>query len=215
VDLLSQLIHQLSEPAQLWTPSGDVAATNSRFNELLGLDSGLDWAAEGRRFVDDPQLSVAGAKELAQRGLTGAAVEIAALPYTPPTFNSGDQPPQSLRLFIRLRPLWNDQEELAFVLCTITEYATVSERLEHDLMRSQKMENVETLASSVAHEFNNLFTGIRGLTELIRDASEEDSEEALQLRPRNAPLAAPTHDGRLHEACPAATTAPGSQAPAD
>src|SRR5262249_42793985 len=65
-----------------------------------------------------------------------------------------------------------------YVLCTVTEYATVSERLEVDLMRSQKMENVETLASSVAHEFNNIFTGIRGLTELICDAVEGDSEVA-------------------------------------
>jgi signal transduction histidine kinase len=178
VHLLSQLIMQLGEPAQLWTPSGDVAATNQRFNELLGLESGLDWAGEGRRFIDDPQLSVAGANELARKALAGAPMDIAALPYTPPMISSSGQPPESLRLFIRLRPIRDPEGALAYVLCTITEYATVTERIEHDLMRSQKMENVETLASSVAHEFNNIFTGIRGLTELICDSVDKDSEVA-------------------------------------
>jgi len=177
VDLIRQLVMQLGEPAQLWTASGDVAVTNARFNELLGLDRDLDWSADGRRFIDDPQLSVGGARELAQRALAGSPVDIASLPYTQTVFGRADQPPESLRLFIRLRPLRDGAGSPSYVLCTITEY-TVSERLEHDLMRSQKMENVETLASSVAHEFNNLFTGMRGLTELICDAVPEDSEVA-------------------------------------
>lgn len=179
LDVLTQLITQLSEPAQLWTSAGDVVATNPRFNQLLGLEGGTDWGSEGRRFIDDPQLGVAGARELALKALGGAAVEIASLPYTPPMIGgNGAHPPASLRLFIRLRPIKNEDGQLEYVLCTVTEYATVSERLENDLMRSQKMENVETLASSVAHEFNNLFTGIRGLTELICDAVAEDSEVA-------------------------------------
>jgi signal transduction histidine kinase len=179
VGMLPQLIAQLAEPAQLWTPNGDVVATNQRFNELLGLSADMDWGAEGRRFIDDPQLSVAGARDLALKALGGAPVEIASLPYTPPMIGSnGAHPPESLRLFIRLRPLKDDDGKVEYVLCTVTEFATVSERLENDLMRSQKMENVETLASSVAHEFNNLFTGIRGLTELICDAVDKDSEIA-------------------------------------
>ncbi|MDQ3023586.1 MAG: hypothetical protein M3R04_04245, partial [bacterium] len=119
-----QLILQLGEPAQLWTPSGHVAATNERFNELLGLAPGLNWAAEKRRFVDDPQLGGTGCRELALKALGGSTVDIAALPYTPPGFSSGDKPPESLRLFMRLRPLWNEDNTLAYVLCTITEYAT-------------------------------------------------------------------------------------------
>ena len=43
-------------------------------------------------------------------------------------------------------------------------------------MRIQKMENLETLASGVAHEFNNIFTGIKGLTDLIRDEVDASSE---------------------------------------
>jgi signal transduction histidine kinase len=178
LDLLKQLIAQLSEPAQLWSPAGDVVATNERFNVLLGLERGLDWQSAGRRFVDDPQLEAAGARDLAQKALTGAPVDIASLPYTPTVFGENGHPPESLRLFIRLRPILGGDEQLAYVLCSVTEFTLVSERLENDLMRSQKMENVETLASSVAHEFNNLFTGIRGLTELICDAVDKDSEVA-------------------------------------
>jgi two-component system, cell cycle sensor histidine kinase and response regulator CckA len=178
VDLLAQLISHLSTPAQLWTPGGDVVATNRAFNELLGLDPATDWQAENRRFVDDPQLSTASAKPSILRALLGTAADILSLDYMPPRLGGAGDPPDSLRLNIRLRPLWREEDQLAYVLCTISDYAVVSERLEHDLMRSQKMENVERLASGVAHEFNNLFTGIRGLSELIRDAAPEGSEIA-------------------------------------
>lgn len=175
VEPVSQIVLQLSTPAQLWTPTGDVLVTNAPFNELLGLPPSTRWQPEGRRLVDDPQFSAPNVRELFTKALTGVPVDIAALPYTPLKAGA-DGPPDSLRLFLRLRPLWTGDGELAFVFCGINDFALVGERLEHDLMRSQKMENVETLASGVAHEFNNLFTGIRGLTELIRDAAEDGSE---------------------------------------
>jgi signal transduction histidine kinase len=81
-----------------------------------------------------------------------------------------------LVLFLTLRPLFDDSGELIAVVCLIADYASGRARYEQDLMRSQKMENIERLASGIAHEFNNLFTGIKGMTELIKDEVPKSSE---------------------------------------
>ncbi len=49
------------------------------------------------------------------------------------------------------------------------------ERLEEKLRQSQKMESIGTLAGGVAHEFNNILSGIMGYTEIARDDAPEES----------------------------------------
>ena len=98
------------------------------------------------------------------------------------------------------------------------------------MMRIQKMENLETLASGVAHEFNNIFTGIKGLTDLIRDEVDATSEiyefadgdpaehrarrgpdpAAFHLRARDAPQPAPRMISRLPQERPAADADAGA-----
>lgn len=51
-----------------------------------------------------------------------------------------------------------------------------AQRDDAELLRIQRGENLERLASGVAHEFNNLFTGIKGMTDLIKTEVSRESE---------------------------------------
>ncbi|GAB4364544.1 MAG: hypothetical protein Kow00128_06290 [Deltaproteobacteria bacterium] len=55
------------------------------------------------------------------------------------------------------------------------------ERLRAQLIQAQKMEAIGTLAGGVAHEFNNLLTGIVGFTSLLVKEAEPGSRQAKYL----------------------------------
>lgn len=175
--LLSQLISQLSTPAQLWDAEGNVLLTNARFNELFGLPVMFEWAKYGVSLASDPQAHQAGMSSMIQRALQGMPTEVHSFVFNPSHLPFADQNDnESLTLFLNLWPLLNDDGDTQYVVCLVSDSAASSARYEHELMRSQKMENVERLASGVAHEFNNIFTGIKGMTELIKDEVDQTSE---------------------------------------
>jgi signal transduction histidine kinase len=175
--LLSQLVTQLHLPAQLWGPDGVVLCANRLFNELLGFPPAFDWARSKLRLIDDRQFAAAGLDAHFERALRGAATELHSVPYEPSANPYGhNAQPGTLKLSIVLRPLTSEEGVVSRVVCFISDYAAAGEHYESQMMRIQKMENLETLASGVAHEFNNIFTGIKGLTDLIRDEVDASSE---------------------------------------
>jgi signal transduction histidine kinase len=177
MELLVELISQLHLPAQLWAPDGSVICTNPLFNELLGLSPAFDWARHNLRAIEDPQFAVAGIKHQFERALAGEATELYSVQFDPQANpHVINRRAGALRLCIVLRPLFGHAAEAVCVACFVSDFAAAAGGTEHQMMRIQKMENLETLASGVAHEFNNIFTGIKGLTDLIRDEADETSE---------------------------------------
>ena len=174
--MLVQLIQQLPWPAQLWKTSGAVVTTNARFNELFGLPPEYDWEGNGRRLVDDPQLDASGASKLLKRAFDGAPVEVHSVKYSLDQASENSAGQNIQQLVISLKPLFDGTSEVQFIACFISPTDNGDSRYEQELMRSQKMESMETLASGVAHEFNNIFTGIKGMTDLIRGEVDKSSE---------------------------------------
>ncbi|MGP8330444.1 MAG: PAS domain S-box protein [Methanosarcinaceae archaeon] len=70
-------------------------------------------------------------------------------------------------------PIFSESGEVVGTV-GIARDVTERKRLEEQLRQAQKMKAVGTLAGGVAHDFNNLFTGIQGYTDLILMKLNED-----------------------------------------
>lgn len=66
--------------------------------------------------------------------------------------------------------------------CVIYEDITEKRMLEAQLIHSQKMESIGTLAGGIAHDFNNLIQGILGYTQILLLETDGDKERAMKLK---------------------------------
>ena len=71
-------------------------------------------------------------------------------------------------------PLTNERGEITG-LCGIARDVTERKHLESQLLQSQKMEAVGTLAGGVAHNFNNLLSAIMGYASLLQMKMDKDN----------------------------------------
>jgi len=69
----------------------------------------------------------------------------------------------------------NGQDSESVASALLLEETSEAERLQRHLSQAQRMESVGSLASAVAHDFNNILTAILGSVHLMKQEVEEDS----------------------------------------
>ncbi|MBP1749397.1 MAG: sensor hybrid histidine kinase, partial [Deltaproteobacteria bacterium] len=73
--------------------------------------------------------------------------------------------------------LYNGRPSAAGTIIDVTR----EKDLEMQLVRTQKLEAIGTLAGGIAHDFNNILAGIIGFTEMVRDDMPSDTREHHRL----------------------------------
>jgi signal transduction histidine kinase len=178
VEALIQLLEKLPLAAQVWEPGGSVRMSNRAFNAVFGLPAEHEWAGAGTSIIGASESASSSLISGFKRALAGETVELDALVFQIPSFHDGGGSAAhiSLTVYFQFIPIVGSAGTVSCVVCIAHNHSLASEQIEREMMRSQRMENLETLAASVAHEFNNLFTGIRGLADLIKDDVEQHTE---------------------------------------
>lgn len=178
LDPLQQLVKCLPQAAQLWGTDGAVRFTNAEFNRLFGLEPNHDWSASGLRLSTHPGLVDSSRAAEIEKAVSGQSLSLDAVQFKVPNrVNGPQQAGEAIQILnLRLIPILDSAYLVKAVVCLAEPYGMLGGIAEQAMMRTQRMENLETLAASVAHEFNNLFTGIRGLADLIKDEAEPSSD---------------------------------------
>ncbi|HES58024.1 MAG TPA: hypothetical protein ENO21_01185 [Firmicutes bacterium] len=168
------VVERLGIPLAIVGPQGDVLFANASFNHCLGLAPNVDWRSEG--------MSISGFRSIEAAGYERALVQAreSGEPQDCELILTGDEAgleylPSHSVVTARISPLPLEGRD-GHMLVALCPLASRSHRDDSEMLRIQRAENLERLASGVAHEFNNLFTGIKGLTDLIKSEVDHSSE---------------------------------------
>lgn len=77
-----------------------------------------------------------------------------------------------------LAPTVDDAGQVVNLVAVLRDVTAIDE-IERRLARAQRLEALGTLASGVAHDFNNVIAAILGLAEQIRDAADEAADPSV------------------------------------
>ena len=140
---------------------GRVVDANPAYLRLMGYDAGSRGELVGRSVLDHPLATELGVHDTLHALLGGEPFELRRVPVGPPHYA------KALQLNVRglpLPPVEGSPERALLTLEDVTAEASLGEQL----VRAQKMESLGTLAGGIAHEFNNLLSGILGHASLLR-----------------------------------------------
>ncbi|MEI6126015.1 MAG: PAS domain S-box protein [Pseudomonadota bacterium] len=86
----------------------------------------------------------------------------------------------SYDLDLTITPVHDDKGGIASIVA-IGRDVTRERQLEHQLLQSQKMEAIGTLAGGIAHDFNNILGGILGFTQIAQEKLPKESPAQYYL----------------------------------
>jgi len=162
-------------PLALIGPTGEMLFANESFNSALGLQTDFNWrevpdeAAESLAAID-----FSGYRKALNRAMATGEPQDCEI-QRDMTLIQPDAVSSRNAVTGRISPLNlpGDNRHYVVALCPPVRG---TQRDDAELLRIQRGENLERLASGVAHEFNNLFTGIKGMTDLIKTEVNRESE---------------------------------------
>jgi PAS domain S-box-containing protein len=154
-------------------PRGEILLLNRHFEEVTG------YAAPAVLGAAMPDLVIPDAARAAYRRAFEAVLrgESAAPLETPLATRTGEE-----RVVVWNHAALESADGAAKAVIVTATDITESRRLERQVIEMQKMEAVGTLAGGVAHDFNNILTGILGNLDIAQQAIHAESLAALPVR---------------------------------
>jgi len=173
-----ELVQQSPYNVLRLTPSGRVIATNSAFDKFWGVTA-ADLAQYN--ILEDEQLRNKGVMPLVEQAFAGKATELPAIVYNPAenSIVPGRFNDRWVRAFIY--PVLNETgkiEEITVLQEDMTEQKRIErerEKLQAQLIQSQKMESIGHLTGGIAHDFNNMLGAMLGYAELAKQSCREST----------------------------------------
>lgn len=139
-------------------PGGEIRFVNQAICEIFGYSR--DEALGGRPWEVLAEEEVEKALCLLRKASEGAAI-----PSTPFSFKAFRKDKTGITVEVRFaRIRYQGKNSIQAMVRDVTEHELLQRQLEH----SQRMQALGTLASGVAHEFNNILAAIQGFAQLLQ-----------------------------------------------